>query len=154
VLKQRAILPIFPDGGSPLMTRPAQPRPRRGSSNRIEPRITLDDVEVIVCVYGPGTTEADAARLTALGEGWTRQIERWRASGVPYLMLVAGAAGSRSRAEPEAVFARDRAAIEHAIWASTVYAETRLCLLESFEPSLKPYVRMVIEAASRPAGHA
>ena len=135
------------------MTRPAQSRSRRAYAEGT-PRITLDDVEVIACVYGPGTTEADAARMTALGEGWTRQIERWRASDAPYLLLIAGTFDGYSRAEPQAVLARDRDAIERAIWASTIHADTRLCLLESFEPTLKPFVRTVIEASSRPAGHA
>lgn len=136
------------------MTRPAPSRSRRRPSTRTAPRITLDDVEVIACVYGPGTTQVDATRMSPLGAGWERAIERWRASDAPYLLLVAGDFGGRSRSEPEAVLAHDRAAIERAIWASTIHAETRLCLLESFEPTLKPFVRTVIEASSRPAGHA
>ncbi|HWJ04541.1 MAG TPA: hypothetical protein VNS57_01975 [Steroidobacteraceae bacterium] len=136
------------------MTRPAPSRPRRRPSTGTDPRITLDDVEVIACVYGPGTTEADATRMSPLGAGWAREVERWRASDSPYLLLVASSVDGRSRSEPDAVLARDRAAIERAIWASTIHAETRLCLLESFEPTLKPFVRTIIEASSRPAGHA
>jgi hypothetical protein len=136
------------------MTRPTQSRTPRRSRDATEPSITIEDLEVIACVYGPGTTEADAARMQPLGAGWSRELQRWRASDAPYLLLVANTFDGGSRSEPAAVLARDRAAIERAIWASTIHADTRLCLLESFEPSLKPFVRCVIESTALPAGHA
>jgi hypothetical protein len=136
------------------MTRPVKPRARRRATATADEQITFDDLEVITCVYGPGTSDEDARRMLPLGDGWARGVERWRDSAAPYLLLSANTFDGASRAEPHVVLAHERAAIERAIWASTIHADTRLCMLESFEPSLKPFVRVVIEATRGPAGHA
>ena len=48
----------------------------------------------------------------------------------------------------DALGSDDRAALEGAIWQAMGACDERLCLLESFEPSLVPFVRMVIAASA------
>lgn len=135
------------------MTRPT-PRRSATPARPDDAAVTFEDLEVIACVYGPGTSDADVERMLPLGPGWGRGIEHWRASDAPYLMLRASTFEGGSRGEPTVVLARDRQAIERAIWEATLHAETRLCMLESFEPSLKAFVRTVIDASHRQPGHA
>lgn len=116
--------------------------------------VAPEDLEILACVYGPGSNAADIACMQIVGEGWVRGIEAWQRSGAPYLLLVAHGYDGGLLALPKAVHAQSRDEIEHAIWAAMLPADSRLCLLETFEPELAPFVRAVIEASRRPAGHA
>jgi hypothetical protein len=116
--------------------------------------VTFDDLEVVACVYGPRTSVADLARMLALGPGWARGIAQWRAAGTTYLLLVAKTFDGGSRDDPEVVLADDRTTLERAIWRAMGACDQRLCLLESFEPSVVPFVRAVIAASRLAPGHA
>lgn len=115
--------------------------------------VGFDDLEVIACVYGPRSSPADVERMQSLGPGWVRAIARWRESGTNFLLLVARTFDGESLAEPAAVCADDRATIEQAIWEAMAPSDSRLCLLESFEPQLVPFVRTLIGAARQAPGH-
>ena len=136
------------------MSRPATPASGDRTRYHAGADVTLDDVEVLACVYGPRTTPADLERMQPLGAGWSRGIAHWRGSGAPYLLLVARTFDGGSRAEPEAVLADDRPTLERAVWHAMADSETRLCLLESFEPTLVAFVRTLIAASRRAPGHA
>lgn len=116
--------------------------------------MALEEVELVACVYGPHTIMADLERMLPLGAGWTRGIAQWQRSGATYLLLVAKTFDGGCLDEPEVVLADDRAALECAIWQAMGASDSRLCLLESFEPALVAYVEMLIAASRRPAGHA
>jgi hypothetical protein len=116
--------------------------------------IALDDIEILAGVYGPGSTPADFARMQGLGEGWVRGITQWQLSGATYLLLVSRNFDGASHAEPTVVLAQDREQAEHAIWEAMLLADSRLCLLESFEPALASFVAAVIEGSRRVPGHA
>jgi hypothetical protein len=116
--------------------------------------VTFDDLEILACVYGPGSTAADIARMQAVGEGWVHGIDQWVQSGAPYLLLVGCNFGGASHSRPTVILAQDHDQAEQAIWAAMQHADSRLCLLETFEPSLRSFVDAVIEASRRPAGHA
>ncbi|HXW10842.1 MAG TPA: hypothetical protein VD737_09510 [Steroidobacteraceae bacterium] len=116
--------------------------------------VTFDDLEVLACVYGPRTSPADVERMMPLGPGWARGIAQWRAAGSTYLLLVARTFDGGSRDEPQAVLANDHATLERAIWLAIGDCDQRLCLLESFEPSVVPFVRTVIAASRAAPGHA
>jgi hypothetical protein len=92
--------------------------------------------------------------MQPLGPGWVRGLARWRDSGATYLLLVARTFGGGSLEEPSVVLASERAAIEQAIWEAMAPSDSRLCLLESFEPALVPFVRTLIDAARQAPGHA
>ena len=136
------------------MNGPATPASGDRTRYRGGAPVTFDDLEVLACVYGPSTSAADLERMVPLGPGWARGIARWRAAGTAYLLLVARTFDGGSLAEPEAVLADDRDALERAIWQAMAAADTHLCLLESFEPAVTPYVDMLIAASRGPAGHA
>jgi hypothetical protein len=116
--------------------------------------VTLDDVEVLACVCGPRSTPADLARMLPLGPGWARGLARWRRSGAAFVLFVARTFDGGSREEPEVVLADDRATLERAIWHAMGESDTRLCLLESFEPTCVPFVQTLIQASRQPAGWA
>jgi hypothetical protein len=136
------------------MTHPAAPA--SGDRTRYRPGapVALDDVELVACVYGPRTIMADVERMLPLGAGWARGIAQWRHSGATYLLLVARNFDGACLAEPEVVLTDDRATLEGAIWRVMGASDSRLCLLESFEPALVAYVDMLIAASRQPAGHA
>ena len=136
------------------MTRPAAPASGDRTRYRGGAPVTFDDLEVLACVYGPRSSSADLERMLPLGPGWARGLARWRHSGAPYLLLVAKTFDGGSLAEPEAVLADDRGSLERAIWQAMSVADSRLCLLESFEPALAGFVATLIAASRRPAGHA
>lgn len=140
--------------GSECMSQPAAPA--SGDRTRFRPgaSVAFEEVELVACVYGPHTTMADVERMLPLGTGWERGIASWRYSGATYLLLVGKTFGGACLAEPEVVLADDRAALERAIWQAMGASDSRLCLLESFEPALDGYVEMLIAASLRPAGHA
>ena len=116
--------------------------------------VAFDDLEILACVYGPQSSAADIVRMHAVGEGWVRGIAEWQRSGAPYLLLVAHNFDGASVAQPAVIVTHDREGIEHAVWKAMLPADSRLCLLECFEPELGRFVRAVIEASRRPAGHA
>lgn len=132
-------------------TRPASTDRRPITPDR---SVAFDDIEVLACVYGPGSGMADIARMQGVGDGWVRGIAQWQRSGASYLLLVGRNFDGASHAEPEVVLAMDREQVEHAIWAAMLHADSRLCLLETFEPALRSFVGAVIEGSRRPAGHA
>ncbi|HET7202787.1 MAG TPA: hypothetical protein VFI92_05415 [Steroidobacteraceae bacterium] len=136
------------------MSRPAAPA--SGDRTRYRPGapVALEEVELVACVYGPRTIMADIERMLALGDGWARGIAQWQHSGATYLLLVARTFDGGCLAEPEVVLADDRATLERAIWQAMGASDSRLCLLESFEPALVEYVEVLIAASRRPAGHA
>ena len=136
------------------MNGPASPASGDRTRYRGGAPVTFDDLEVLACVYGPSTSAADLERMVPLGPGWARGIARWRAAGTAYLLLVAKTFDGGVRDEPEAVLADDRATLERAIWLAMGDCEQRLCLLESFEPSVTPFVRTVIAASRTAPGHA
>lgn len=136
------------------MNGPATPASGDRTRYRAGSPVTFDDLEVLACVYGPHTSVADVGRMLPFGPGWARGIAQWRAAGAPYLLLVAKTFDGGSRDEPEVVLAEDRAALERAIWIAMSACEDRLCLLESFEPSVVPFVRTVIAASRTAPGHA
>jgi hypothetical protein len=136
------------------MDGPATPASGDRTRYRAGAPVTLDDLEVLACVYGPRSSPADVERMLSLGAGWARGIAQWRRSGAPYLLLVARTFGGGSRGEPDTILARDRAAIERAIWIAMASSDTRLCLLESFEPALVPFVQTLITASRQSAVHA
>jgi hypothetical protein len=116
--------------------------------------VAFDELEILACVYGPGSSAAEIELMQGVGEGWVRGIAEWRRSGAPYLLLVGQNFDGASHAEPTVVLAPDREQVEQAIWAAMLHADSRLCLLETFEPALRSFVSAVIEASRRPAGHA
>jgi len=116
--------------------------------------VSFDDLELLACVYGPGSSAADIGRMQAVGDGWVRGIAQWQHSGAPYLLLVGRNFDGASHADPAVILAQDREQVEQAIWAAMLHADSRLCLLETFEPELRSFVRAVIEGSRRPAGHA
>jgi hypothetical protein len=59
-----------------------------------------------------------------------------------------------TRDEPQVLLTDDREALERSIWQAVSACDERLCLLESFEPSIVPFVRTVIAAARFDPGHA
>ena len=136
------------------MDGPATPASGDRTRYRTGTTVTLDDLEVLACVYGPRTSVADIERMLSLGPGWARGIAQWRNAGTAYLLLVARTFDGSSREEPEVVLADDRAALEHAIWHAMSACEQRLCLLESFEPSLVSFVQTLIAASRTAPGHA
>ena len=136
------------------MSHPAAPASGDRTRYRAGIPVALDDVELVACAYGPHTVMEDIERMMPLGAGWERGIARWRHAGTAYLLLVARTFDGGCLAEPEAVLADDRAALERAIWQAMAAADTHLCLLESFEPAVTPYVDMLIAASRGPAGHA
>lgn len=136
------------------MNRPNRPAASRRTPFASGAAVAFDDVEILACVYGPGSSAADIVRMQSVGEGWIRGITQWQCSGAPYLLLVATNFDGGSLARPAVILASDHEHIEHAIWEAMLPADSRLCLLESFEPTLARFVRAVIEASRRPAGHA
>ena len=116
--------------------------------------VAFDEIEILACAYGPGSSAIDIARMQGVGDGWVRGIARWRRSAAPYLLLVSRNFDGASHAEPEVVLARDREQVEQAIGLAMLHADSRLCLLETFEPALKSFVRAVVEGSRWPAGHA
>ena len=136
------------------MDGPATPASGDRTRYRAGADVTFDDLEVVACVYGPRTSVADLERMLALGPGWARGIAQWRNAGTTYLLLVAKTFDGDSRDEPQVVLADDRELLEQAIWRAMGACDHRLCLLESFEPSLVPFVRAVIAASRTPPGHA
>ena len=134
------------------MSRQVTPTGRRRHADR-QP-VGFDDLEIVACVYGPRSGPAELARMQSLGPGWAHGIAQWRESGKAYLLLVARSFGGGSLGDPTAVVADERDAIERAIWVAMAPSDRRLCLLESFEPELVPFVRMLIDAARLPPGHA
>jgi len=136
------------------MDGPATPASGDRTRYRAGAAVTLDDLEVVACVYGPRTSVADLECMLALGPGWARGIAQWRTAGTTYLLLVAKTFDGGSRDEPQVVLADDREALERAIWQAMGACEQRLCLLESFEPSVVPFVRSVIAASRTAPGHA
>jgi hypothetical protein len=136
------------------MDGPATPASGDRTRYRAGEPVTFDDLEVLACVYGPRTSPADIERMMPLGPGWSRGIAQWRAAGSAYLLLVARTFDGGSRDEPQAVLADDRATLERAIWLAISDCDHRLCLLESFEPSVVPFVRTVIAASRTAPGHA
>lgn len=136
------------------MHRPNRPSASRRTAFAPGAAVAFDDLEILACVYGPGSSAADMARMQTVGEGWVRGITQWQSSGAPYLLLVAANFDGGSLARPAVILASDREHIEHAIWQAMLPADSRLCLLESFEPTLARFVGAVIEASRRPAGHA
>ncbi len=146
------------DAGLPLvsggMSHPAAPASGDRTRFRSGVPVALDEVELVACVYGPHTTMADIERMLPFGPGWERGIARWRHSGATYLLLVGRTFGGASLAEPDVVLADDRGALERAIWQAMGASDSRLCLLESFEPAIDGYVETLIAASRSPAGHA
>ncbi len=132
------------------MSRSAQSRTLLDQVVAPEIPVRIEDLEQIACVYGPGTTLADLERMVPLGWGWARGIEQWRASDSPYLLLRSSTFDGGSHAAPTAIHAPDRRVIEQAILATSLHAGTRRSLLESFEPTLRPFVQAVVEASHRP----
>ena len=139
---------------SDRMNGPATPASGDRTRYRAGVAVTFDDLEVLACVYGPRTSNEDVERMLPLGPGWSRGIARWRSAGSTYLLLVARTFDGGSLEEPQAVLADDRVTLESAIWQAMVACDDRLCLLESFEPSVVPFVRTVIEASRAVPGHA
>ena len=136
------------------MSHPAAPASGDRTRYRVGAPVALDDVELVACAYGPHTVMEDIERMMPLGAGWERGIARWRHAGTAYLLLVAKTFDGGLRDEPEAVLADDRATLERAIWLAMGDCDQRLCLLESFEPSVTPFVRTVIAASRTAPGHA
>ena len=116
--------------------------------------MAFEEVELVACVYGPHTVMADIERMLPLGPGWERGIALWRHAGTTYLLLVGRNFGGACLAEPEVVLADDRVTLERAIWQAMGASDSRLCLLESFEPAVDGYVEKLIAASRSPAGHA
>ncbi|MCE3284203.1 MAG: hypothetical protein K0R70_459 [Steroidobacteraceae bacterium] len=136
------------------MDGPATPASGDRTRYRAGAAVTFDELEVVACVYGPRSSPADVERMLSLGPGWARGIARWRSAGTTYLLLIARTFDGGSREDPEVVLADDRDTLERAIWCAMGASETRLCLLESFEPSLVPFVRSLIAASRRSPGQA
>lgn len=136
------------------MDGPATPASGDRTRHRAGVAVTFDDLEVLACVYGPRTSVADVERMLSLGAGWARGIAQWRTAGTTYLLLVAKTFDGGTRDEPQVVLTDDRETLERAIWQAMGACHERLCLLESFEPSVQPFVRTVISAARTAPGHA
>ena len=136
------------------MDGPATPASGDRTRYRAGLPFTFDDLEVLACVYGPRTSVADVERMQLLGPGWVRGIAQWRAAGTAYLLMVARTFDGDTRDEPQVVLADDRVTLERAIWLAMSECDERLCLLESFEPSVVPFVRTVIAASRTAPGHA
>ncbi len=78
------------------MTQPTRPAASIRLPSAPRRAVAFDDIEILACVYGPGSTAADVARMQGVGEGWVRGIAQWQRSGALYLLLVSHNFGGAS----------------------------------------------------------
>ena len=92
------------------MTRSITSRPSRCETHTTGTPVTLEELEVLACACGPGTTDADLQRIREFGPGWSAGLEKWRRTTAPYALLVAQSFDGGSRAAPRLVTAASRVA--------------------------------------------